>query len=82
MQSQPQKLPQELKHELLQFFQTHPPDVFSQRLRCMLLEYLSYELRTSIPLYLPEFLYSLYDLFNVLDTASETFSKANEHDQR
>ena len=72
------KLPETLQHELLRFFQTHPPDVFSQRLRCLLLEYLSYELRTSIPLYLPEFLYSLYDLFNVLDTASEDFSQPKD----
>jgi hypothetical protein len=68
------KLTQKLKTDFLNFLETHPPDRFSNNLRSMVLDYLRYELQAgTMPLYLDDFLWSLNDLFDLLDTAAKEF---------
>lgn len=70
----PKKNSKELNKKLLQFFQTHSPNIFSIRLRCMLLDNMENELTIGVPLHMSEFLYSLNDFFNLLDTATAEFA--------
>jgi hypothetical protein len=61
------KLSPALTEELCRYFATHHAARLSRNLRCMLLDYLAYELRTGVPLYIDELLWQLHDLFEVLD---------------
>lgn len=65
------KLSSELVAELIQYFSTHNAAKLSRNLRCMLLDYLAYELRVGVPLYTDELLWQLNDLFELLDVAAK-----------
>jgi hypothetical protein len=65
----PDKLPKPLRREFLRFLQDHPPQAFSSFLRRLLLNYMEREIDTGLPLYFDRFLWSISDLFDLLDTA-------------
>lgn len=65
------KLSHTLTEELCTYFATHHAARLSRNLRCMLLDYLAYELRTGVPLYIDELLWQLHDLFELLDVVEE-----------
>jgi nucleoid-associated protein YejK len=68
-----QKLSPGLKQAVRQYCQTHDMESVNRNLRRMLLDYLNYELRIGVPLYLEELLWQLSDLFELLDVvATET----------
>jgi hypothetical protein len=60
-----------LAKELSRYFATHNAAKLSRNLRCMLLDYLAYELRVGVPLYTEELLWQLNDLFELLDLAAQ-----------
>ena len=65
------KISPALTEELTNYFATHDAARLSRNLRCMLLDYLAYELRTGVPLYIDELLWQLHDLFELLDVVEE-----------
>lgn len=65
------KLTPAFAEELCRYFATHNAANLSRNLRCMLLDYLAYELRVGVPLYLDELLWQLNDLFDLLDHAQQ-----------
>jgi hypothetical protein len=65
------KLSPAITEELCRYFATHYAARLSRNLRCMLLDYLAYELRVGVPLYLEEMLWQLHDLFELLDRVEE-----------
>jgi hypothetical protein len=67
---QPDKLPKPLRREFLHFLEDHPPQAFSNSLRRLLLDYMEKEVSTGLPVYFDRFLWSLSDLFDLLDMAA------------
>jgi hypothetical protein len=67
---QSDKLPGFIRHEFINFLQNHPPQAFSNSLRSLLLDYMQREAGTGLPLHFDRFLWSLSDLFDLLDTAT------------
>jgi hypothetical protein len=62
------KLSRHCRELISQFIQAHPPQTFSSQLRQVLLQYIEYELRMGIyPLWLPEFLAAVGELFEILE---------------
>jgi len=64
------KLPKPLRHELFNFFEQHPPQAFNQALRRLLLDYMQKQVRIGFPLHFDRLLWSLSDLFDLLDKAA------------
>jgi hypothetical protein len=69
--SQSNKLPKKLRCQFLLFLENHPPQVFSNSLRRMLLDYMEKQVSIGLPIHFDRFLWSLSDLFDLLDTAAE-----------
>lgn len=70
---QPDKLSKPLRRQFLSFLDNHPPQVFGSSLRRLLLDYMASE--TDLPIDFNRFLWSLNDLFDLLDTAVEELQK-------
>jgi hypothetical protein len=71
------KLSKGLQEEFISFLENHPPQQFSSRLRSMIFEYMRYELKAgTTPLDFDDFLWSLNDLFDLLDKAAKEFPQA------
>lgn len=71
------KLSKKLKKEFRFFLENHPPQQFSSRLRAVFLDYLRHEARSGTsPLFLHDFLWSINDLFDLLDIAAKEFPQS------
>lgn len=70
---QPDKLPRTLHRQFLSFLDNHPPQAFSNSLRRLLLDYMASE--ADLPTDFTRFLWSLNDLFDLLETAAEELQK-------
>jgi len=67
-----------LKKEFASFIENHPPAEFSSRLRYVFLDWLRYEEKAgTAPLFLYDFLWSMNDLFDLLDEAAKEFPTPN-----
>lgn len=77
---QPDKLPKPLRREFLHFLEDHPPQAFSNSLRRLLLDYMEKEVSTGFPLHFDRFLWSLSDLFDLLDMAAAHLSQPGSKD--
>jgi hypothetical protein len=74
------KLPQPLLKSFQAFIETHPPQQFNNHLRCLLMDYLKKYIHIGFPLYFNDLLYSLSDLFDLLDEAAMHQRAANGND--
>ena len=54
-----------LSQDLTEFFETHDPILLKENLRRLLVDFLDYELRTGVPLYLDGFFYPFNSLLDV-----------------
>jgi hypothetical protein len=70
------KLPKKLRKQFLTFIQAHPPRKFSNAMRRMLLDYLAREVNIGLHIEFDEFLFGLYDFFELMDAAEEYQKKA------
>jgi hypothetical protein len=64
------KLPEPLLNSFQAFIETHPPQQFNNRLRRLLIDYLQKYVHVGLPIYFKDFLFSLADLFNLMDEAA------------
>jgi hypothetical protein len=78
------KLSRELKEQLALFIEQHPPREFSSSLRNLVLDYISHKVNVGFPLGFGKFVWSLSDLFDLLETAAETMAneEANEVNEK
>ncbi len=67
---QPDKLPKPIRRQFLSFLENHPPQAFSNSLRGMLLDYIQSQVNNGLPVHFERFLWSLSDLFELLDMAA------------
>jgi hypothetical protein len=65
------KLSKNLKEQFACFLENHPPQLFSIFLRNMLLEYIREHVKTGFHLHFDRFLWSMEDLFELLDNAAK-----------
>ncbi|HSU26789.1 MAG TPA: hypothetical protein VLJ68_00285 [Chitinophagaceae bacterium] len=64
-----------LTEKFFQFIDHHPPVRVSRHLRNILLDYISHQVETGLPLDFHVYLWELYDLFELLDMAADEQSK-------
>lgn len=69
------KLPKDLREQFLSFIHIHPPRKFSNAMRRMLLDYLAREVNIGLHIEFDEFLYDLYDFFELMDAAEEATAR-------
>lgn len=69
----PAQLSKAFTRQLITFFENHPPMPFSIFLRNLILEYIRERMRIGFPLDFGRHLWSLEDLFELLDAAEREF---------
>ena len=67
---QPVQVPQPVLNLFQDFLERHSPHEFSICLRRLLLDYMRRQMRTGFPVHFDLFLWSLSDLFDLLDEAA------------
>jgi hypothetical protein len=65
--------PKFLMDKFKEFITIHSPEQVSRHLRCILLDYMSHQLKTGLPADFHVYLWELYDLFNLLDQAADEY---------
>ncbi|MGC4035229.1 MAG: hypothetical protein QM764_04645 [Chitinophagaceae bacterium] len=58
-----------------EFINSHSPKEVSRHLRCILLDYMSWQIKTGFPLDFNKYLWELADLFDLLDSAADYVDK-------
>ena len=61
------------------FISIHSPEQVSRHLRCILLDYISHQLKTGLPTDFHVYLWELFDLFDLLDHAADEYRKEKLH---
>jgi len=67
---QPDQIPQPVLTLFQYFLEHHSPHEVSTCLRRLLLDYMRRQMRTGFPVHFDDFLWSLSDLFDLLDEAA------------
>jgi hypothetical protein len=76
-----QNLSQNLRKQLICFFDQHPPQLFSNSLRRLLLEYMQEHINSGFFPQFDNFLWAMDDLFQLLDTAAADIAMQTQQKQ-